>query len=246
MRYSLSAFLSVLALALLPVGGNIFGAFLSEVSRTPKWVVGAALHAAAGVAIALVTIDLAPRIIDTTPTWLFLTLFAAGALLSYFFARVAVRLTRSLKGGSSGAWMVYMATSADLLSDGLMTGASAAVSAELGLLLALSQVVANIPGGFATIGNFKGQGIARRTRYIAAASFVAPVIIGVSIGYVGLKDASEAAQNAALAVIVGILLVTTVEDLVPEADKPGASRPISTTAFVGGFAFFALLAAYLA
>lgn len=142
--------------------------------------------------------------------------------------------------------MVYMATSADLLSDGLMTGASAAVSAELGLLLALSQVVANIPGGFATIGNFKSQGVARGTRFIAAASFVAPVIVGVSIGYVGLRDASEPAQSAALAVIVGILLVTTVEDLVPQADKPGASRPVSTTAFVGGFAFFALLAAYLA
>lgn len=241
----MNGFLAVLALAVLPVGGNIFGAIVSEVSRTPKWVIGAALHAAAGVAIALVSVDLVPRIIDTTATWLFLTLFGVGALLSYAFARAAVRLTRHLKGGSAGAWMVYMATAADLLSDGLMTGASAAVSPELGLLLALSQVVANVPGGFATIGNLKSQGVPRFTRFIAAASFVAPVIVGVLIGYGGLRGASEAAQDAALAVIVGILLVTTVEDLVPEADRPGASRRVSTTAFVGGFAFFALLAAYL-
>ena len=238
-------FLTILALALLPVGGNLFGALISELSRTPKWVIGAALHAAAGVAVALVSVDLVPRIIDTTETWLFLALFAAGALLSYLLARIAVRLTKHVKGGSAGAWMVYMATAADLLSDGLMTGASAAVSAELGLLLALSQVVANVPGGFATIGNFKSQDVPRSTRFLAAGSFIAPVVVGVLIGYGALRDASEATQDAALAVIVGILLVTTIEDLVPEADKPGASRPVSTTAFVAGFGFFALLAAYL-
>lgn len=241
----MSAFLSVLVLGLLPVGGNLFGALVSEISRTPKWLIGAALHAAAGVAIALVSVDLVPRIIDTTATWLFLTLFAAGALLSYFLARIAVRLTKHIKGGSAGAWMVYMATAADLLSDGLMTGASAAVSPQLGLLLALSQVVANIPGGFATIGNLKSQAVPGTTRLLAAASFIVPVIIGVSLGYGALREASEATQDAALAIIVGILLVTTVEDLVPQADKPGASRRISTTAFVAGFAFFAFLAAYL-
>ena len=52
-------------------------------------------------------------------------------------------------------------------------------------------------------------------------------------------------QNAALAVIVGVLLVTTIEDLVPEADKPGAPRSISTASLVLGFGFFALLASYL-
>ena len=176
---------------------------------------------------------------------MFMLLFAVGAVLSYFLAKTAVQITKHLKGGSAGAWMVYMATAADLLSDGLMTGASAAVSTELGLLLALSQVVANVPGGFATIGNLKSQGVPRTTRFLAASSFVVPVVVGVSAGYGGLRNAGETTQDAALAVIVGILLVTTVEDLVPQADKPGASRAVSTTAFVLGFAFFAILAAYL-
>ena len=186
------------------------------------------------------------RVLDTTPAWLLVALFAAGAVLSVLLALSVDLLRTRVPSGSTGAWMVYMATAVDLLSDGLMTGASSAVSVELGLLLALSQVVANLPGGFATIANFRAQGVERSVRLLAAASFVAPVIVGATAGFWLLRGAGEAVQDAALAVIVGVLLVTTVEDLVPQADKPGTTRWISTASFVAGFAFFALLAAYLA
>lgn len=241
----MNGFLSVLALALLPAGGNLLGALVAELARAPRWIIGAALHAAAGVAVALVSVDLMPRILDGAPTWAWLTGFAAGALLSFFLSRAAGWIARAVAGGSKGAWMVYMATAVDLLGDGLMTGASAAVSSELGLLLALSQVVANIPGGFATIANFGSQQVGRKIRLLAAASFALPVLIGVTLGYLALRGASEFAQTVALAVIVGMLLVTTIEDLVPQADAPGTARKISTASFVAGFAFFALLAAYL-
>lgn len=161
---------------------------------------------------------------ETAGTCVFLSLFCAGAIVSYFLARGAVWISQKVKGGSGGAWMVYTATSADLLSDGLMTGASTAVSPELGLLLALSQVVANLPAGFATMSNFRAQGVSRRVRLLAAASFTVPVVTGVTVGFMALREASEAAQAGSLAIIVGIMLVTTVEDLVPEADKPGTSR----------------------
>jgi ZIP family zinc transporter len=239
-----NGYLSVLALSLLPLLGNFLGTAVAELSRTPRWVIGAALHAAAGVAVALVGIDLMPRALEATATWLFLILFGAGALVSYLLAQAADWVSRAVQGGSGGAWMVYMATAADLLSDGLMTGASAAVSTELGLLLALSQVVANVPAGFATMSNFRSQDVSRRVRLASAASFAVPVILGVTVGFIALRGASETAQAGALAIIVGILLVTTIEDLVPEADKPGTSRPVSTASFVAGFAFFALLASY--
>ncbi|WP_300974230.1 ZIP family metal transporter [Sphingomonas sp. LHG3406-1] len=241
----MSAYLSVLALALLPVLGNLIGTAAAELSRTPRWVIGAALHAAAGVAVALVSVDLMPRILATTGTLLFLLMFVLGAALAYLLAQAACWVSRRVEGGSAGAWVVYMATAADLLSDGLMTGVSSAVSPQLGLLLALSQVVANIPAGFAALSNFRAQEVPRRTRLLSAASFVIPVIVGVTVGFTLLRGASETAQDAALGVIVGILLVTTIEDLVPEADKPGTKRLVSTAAFVGGFIFFAVLASYL-
>lgn len=241
----MSDFFGILAVALLPAAGNIAGTAVAELAKTPRWVIGAALHAAAGVAVALVSIDLMPRVLETTPAWLLVALFGAGAAFSVLMAQAVKTLRRFVAGGSAGAWMVYMATAVDLLSDGLMTGVSSAVSAELGLLLALSQVVANIPGGFATIANFHAQGVKRSVRLIAAGSLILPVMIGAGVGYYLLRGTGAGVQNAALAVIVGVLLVTTMEDLVPEADKPGASRAVSTSSLVGGFGFFALLASYL-
>ncbi len=74
---------------------------------------------------------------------------------------------------------------------------------------------------------------------------MAPVFIGASLGFWLLRAASVEVQHAALAVMVGVLLLATVEDVVPQADKPGAERWVSTASFAVGFACFALLASYL-
>ena len=138
--------------------------------------------------------------------------------------------------------MVYIAIAADLFSDGLMTGVGSAVSSSLGLLLGLSQVIANIPGGFAAVANFRIEGLERGMRVAIACSFALPIFAGASAGYWLLRDLGLEIQNAGLAFIVGILLLTTVEDTLPQGDKPSPPRLRSTVSFAGGFAFFVLLA----
>lgn len=240
----MSQFTTVLLVALLPAAGGIAGAIIAEIWRTPRWVVGAALHAAVGVAIGLVSVELMPRALDTTPTWLIALLFGAGGGLSVLLSRVVRWLRGPVDESSRGRWQVYATTGADLFSDGLMTGASFAVSSSLGLLLALSQVVGNLPGGFATGANFRHRGLPRPHRLVAAGSYVFPVLVGALLGFFLLRDASSLAQDATLALIAGVLLVTTIEELVPEADRPGTRRWVSTSAFVLGFVFLALLSAY--
>lgn len=240
-------FLKILAVALLPVAGNLAGALLAELTRPPREVVGAALHAAAGVAIALVSVELMPQVLDSAPLWVLVPAFLAGAAFSVGLAR-STRLFSGLAGGGgagAGAWMVYMAVAADLFADGLMTGAGGAVSASLGLLLGLSQVVANIPGGFAAVANFRTEGLGRRARILVAASALVPVVVGVSIGFLLLRGRGEGVQDAALAFIVGVLLLATVEDTLAQGDASKPRRVLSTAAFAGGFAFFALLAGAL-
>ncbi len=241
----MSSFLTVLAIALLPSGGNIIGSLLAESMRTPAWVIGAALHAAAGIAIAVVSFDLMPRILDHLPVWLVATAFVLGAALSVLLAtgvkRLRARFASGEGGGSAGAWMVYMAIAADLFSDGLMTGAGSAVSNGLGFVLAMSQLVANVPGGFATMANFRDEGMPRKRRLIIIATFPLPVFVSALLGFWLLRGAGEVIQNAALAFIVGVLLLATVEDTVPQADEPHPPRWISTISFASGFALFALL-----
>jgi ZIP family zinc transporter len=242
-------FLTVLAIALLPAGGNIAGSLVAESMRTPGWLIGAALHAAAGIAISVVSFDLMPRILDHLPVWMLIAAFLCGAAFSVLLMRgvksLRNRFASGRGGGSAGAWMVYMAIAADLFSDGLMTGVGSAVSSGLGFVLAMSQLVANIPGGFATMANFRDEGVARTRRYIIIATFPLPVFASATLGFWILRGAGETVHNTALAFIVGVLLLATVEDTLPQADEPEPQRWISTVSFAGGFALFGLLSSYL-
>lgn len=92
-----------------------------------------------------------------------------------------------------------------------MAGVGAAVASGLGLLIAVSRSVANIPGGFAATASLAHDGVPRRQRLLVA----------------------------------GLLVVTTIEDVVPEGDaSPRLSRWISTTAFAAGFVGLAVLSTY--
>lgn len=238
----METFAILLACALLPAGGNFLGSVLAESVRTPKWIVGAALHAAAGIAIAVVSIDLMPRILPTTPTWVMATTFLLGAAIALGMALLARKI-----GGAGGgrAWMVCVAVAADLTSDGLMAGVGAAVSGGLGLLIAISQSVANIPGGFAATASLEQDGVSKSRRLWVAGLLAIPVIISCGLSFWLLRDASPAAQNAALMVVAGLLLVATIEDVVPEGDaSPRLPRWVSTAAFAAGFVGLAMLSTY--
>ena len=114
----------VLLYALLPFVGNAIGAALAESVRTPRWVTGAALHAAAGIAIALVSVDLFPRVLGQLPIWQIVIGFLLGAGASVGLAHLVTVLQRNRGlAGQRTAWLVFSAIAADLVSDGLITGA---------------------------------------------------------------------------------------------------------------------------
>ena len=64
-----------------------------------------------------------------------------------------------------------------------MVGTGSTISAGLGLLIALGQLRANMPEGFATLAAFKRQQISRRKRLWLAASLSATVPVGATFGY---------------------------------------------------------------
>ena len=239
------AFGTAVGFALLPAVGIIVGCLLAESIRTPKWLIGAALHATAGIAIALVSIDVMPRLLTTSSIWLITLAFLLGAGISVLIAGAWGSFRHRPGRGSVGAWMVYLAVATDLTSDGLMVGTGTAIESQLGFLFAMTQSVANIPGGFAATSNFRDDGMPRRRRLALSASMLAPAVLSAGLGYLVLRGASPTVHSAALAMFVGILLLATVEDVIPQGDEPEPPRWISTTAFAGGFASLALLSGLL-
>lgn len=237
--------LLVILYAMLPVIGHVSGAALALSTRPPRWIAGAALHGSAGIAIALVSMDLMPRIAQHVPGWQMMLYFLLGAFVSVAIAYGINRMQDKSKQKATAAWMVYAAIGADLVSDGMMTGAGFAVTAELGLLLSAAQAIANIPGGFASTANLRFANMKRRRILLAAAGMAIPVLLSAIAGFWLLGDASELVKHAVLMVIVGLLLLATVEDMIPEGDAPKPPRWLSTTAFTLGFIALSLSAEYL-
>lgn len=235
-------FLFITAFAALPVLGNFIGALIAESIAAPRWIIGAALHGAAGVAIALVSFEILPFINAVLPIWAFAAAFIAGAGASLLLAKGIVLLQTGARIRATRAFMVYAVIGADLLSDGLMTGAGGAVALNVGLLLAGAQLFANVPGGFAAAGNLKHYRIPRAHRLAAALIAGAPALVSAILGYAVFRLAAPEIQALALSVIAGVLLLATIEDMVPEGDAPRPPRWSSTLAFAAGFALMAVAA----
>lgn len=239
-----ASLLTLAGFALLPVGGMAMGALAAEWWQLSRHAMGGVLHAAAGVAVAVVSVELMPRILEDIAPWQLVAGFVLGAAASVAMMKGAKRVSSNIELGGTGPWKVYLPVAVDLLGDGLMIGIGSAVSGGLGLLLGMSQVVANVPGGFAAIANLRNKGMSRSVRMGAIASLAVPVFVGAGIGFWLLRGQATSVQNTALAFVVGMLLLATIEDLVPEADAPHTRRTVTTASFAAGFVFFALIALY--
>jgi len=133
----------------------------------------------------------------------------------------------------------------DLFSDGIMIGTGSAVSFGLALLLAFGQVAADIPEGFAVVANFKNNGVPRLQRLAISAAFTVPILLGTTLSFLLVRGRSETVQFSFLTFTAGVLVTVVVEEVIPEAHRPGEESRVATLCLVGGFALFALLAAYL-
>ncbi len=242
----MNEYLTALTLAALPAVGNFFGGLLSEAVHVSQRTLGLALHAAAGIVLAVVGIELMPEALEAEPPWVVLLAFVAGGV---FFIAIdhAIGLIKNRFGTgrtSAAPWTIYFGVAVDLFSDGVMIGTGSTIALSLALLLALGQVPADIPEGFATIATFKKQNVPRRSRLLLAASFALPIFLGTTIGYWAVRGQPAIVKLSLLAFTAGILLTVVVEEIVPEAHEDDEAR-FAALMLVGGFALFALIATYL-
>lgn len=242
----MSGWLNALLLAMMPALGNFAGGVLAEFIPVSRRTLSFALHTAAGIIFAVVAVELIPTAMSGGPPWMMILAFVGGGL---FFlavdAGIEIAAKRTGRGAEgTGPWAIFFGVAVDLFSDGMMIGAGSTLSVSLGLLLALGQVPADIPEGFATIATFRNQGASRRTRILLSAAFMVPVLLGATVGYWVVQGQPDVVKLALLAFTAGILLTVTVEEMIPEAHE-GPDNRWATLGLIGGFALFAFLSSYL-
>lgn len=249
--------LLILGLALLPPAGNFAGGLVAEYWKPSARLLNWALHAASGIVIAVVAVELMPRALQGLAGWWIAASFVAGGLAYILIETVLDRLqegggseqekgsSSKGEGGRTRMWMIYVAVAVDLSSDGLLLGTGSAVSVTLGLVLAAGQVLADLPEGYAVIANFRDKGVSRVRRILLSASFAFFTVGTALLAYFILRDANEPVQMAALIFAAGLITVAAMEDMVEEAHSAREDTRRSVLAFVGGFALFTLVSAGL-
>ena len=240
-------YLVVLSLALLPAFGNFLGGVIAELFDVSQRNLNRALHTAAGIVIAIVAVELMPEALKATSAWVIALSFSLGGVIYVVIQAIIDHLLEQKTGspGRTGMWMVYVAVAVDLFSDGLMIGVGSSVSSSLALVLALGQVLADVPEGFATIANFKDKGVPRVKRLLLSASFAAPVLFSAILGFFLLRGQGATLKMGCLVFTAGLLTVGAIEDMISEAHEAAEDRGSSVLAFTGGFVLFTLVSAYL-
>lgn len=235
----------ILGLALLPAVGNFLGGLLAEVTRPSPKAVSLALHAAVGLIFAIIATELLPGASQVLSGWLVGTAFIAGGLLYVAADSLASRLSSGGGAGGKRMWLIYAAVMVDLASDGIVIGSGGAVAVGLAVKLALGQVLADLPEGYATASALQANDVPRRKRIWMMASFAIPVLATAAFTHLVLKDASEAWKFGALAAIAGLLALAAMEDMLGEAHENSKDAKPASLAFVGGFALFVFVSAGL-
>jgi ZIP family zinc transporter len=233
---------TALLFALLPAAGNFVGGLIAEVlpasSAWRNWT----LHAAVGVVLAVVSVEIIPEALTTLAGWQIAVAFGAGGL---FYLGIDAVVASRATAQRSKMWMIYIAVAADLFGDGLMIGTSSTLTADLALVLAIGQVLADVPEGAASILTFRANDINRRRRLLLSASFVIPALAGAALSYALLRGRPESWQLMGLVGTAGLFSVAVIEDMISDAHEAEPDNRTSTVALLAGFAAFVLVSAGL-
>ena len=229
----------VVGLALRPAAGNFAGGVLADWLQPSQRLLNLSLHAAAGVILAVIAVEVMPEALPVAPAWLLALAFVGGGAAYLAMEAGVERWQRTKEGGAgTGAWMVYVAVATDLIGDGLLIGAGSAVSLELALVLALGQVLADLPEGFAVLANFRDKGVGRVRRLLISGSFVIPVVGAALLAYFLLCDQGEVVQMTALVFVAGLYTLAAVEDMLRETHESAEDSRWSAVSLIAGFALF--------
>ncbi len=236
----------VIGLALLPGLGNLAGGMVAEFVRTTPRLLNLALHAASGIVIGVIAIELMPEGLDNLAGWWIAASFAAGGAAYVGAESLIENMKPSQKGdGSTGMWMIYVAVAIDLSGDGLMIGSGSAVGASLAIVLAAGQVLADFPEGYSVVANLREKKVSRGRRIAVSLSFPVYCLGAALIAWFLLRNAPDAAKYFALSFVAGLLTVAAVEDMLKEAHEAAGDNRLSALAFIGGFVLFTLVSAEL-
>lgn len=224
-------------LVAFPVAAGATGGVVA-VLRTPSpAIVSGVQHLAAGIVLAAVAGEVLPELREHGPLWLIVIGFATAVVMLL----VMSRFEGNDEAGAGAVPIGFLAVvGVDLLIDGLLVGASAAVSTETATIITVALTAEVLFLGIAVALQLVRAGMGRFAAAAITAGLSLVVAVGAILGAAVLADASPSALTFVLAFAAAALLWLVVEELLVEAHEVPERPWMAAMFFVGFLALFCL------
>lgn len=239
-----SPILTALIYAVIPSIVAVVGTVGATFWQPNEAVRSALLHFAAGVAFAVVAVELLPRVMRGTEAlpWV-LAGFGAGILIMLGLRWLENRMEPA-EGSEAGkrSWPLGLIGSGaiDQVLDGILLGIGITAGEALGALLSLSMTVEDLTFALAIASGF-GATRGMRWQKIGTAAGLGALLVAASVvASIALGGLNRNAVKLLLALSAAALLYVVTEQLLVEAHEKMRSSLLATTFFVG-FLFIMVL-----
>ncbi|MBR9680212.1 MAG: ZIP family metal transporter [Candidatus Altiarchaeota archaeon] len=219
--------------------GQTLGALIGIIRKPSKAILQWSLAFAASMMISITFLNLIPEaLIFTTPliivlSFVFgvLTLVLAEKILPHFHPELFNNPDNSM---AKSIAMLVVGMGLHNIPEGLAVGAGFAASSSLGIAIAISMTIQDVPENIAVIIPIYNYLKNRLTSFLLVAGTVLFQLFGFLFGFFVLKDANPAFIGMALAAAGGFMFHISIDELIPAA-KINENKKLGWFGLISGF-----------
>ncbi len=202
--------------------GQTLGSLIGLIKKPGKVALYGSLSFAASMMIAISFVQLIPEGLKYAPLFLIAISFFVGIAIMWTVDRLLPHINPELikkekPSVKRSVTMLVIGIALHNIPEGLAIGAGFAITAELGIVIALAIAIQDLPENIATIVPLYSITKKKAKSFIILISTVLFEVAGFILGYLALKGTSLSWLGASLALAAGFMVYISVEELIPSA-----------------------------
>ena len=202
--------------------GQTLGSLIGLTKKLGKVALYGSLSFAASMMIAISFLQLIPEGLKYSPLFLIAISFFVGIAIMRIVDRLLPHINPELikkekPSVKRSVTMLVIGIALHNIPEGLAIGVGFAITAELGIAIALVIAIQDLPENIATIVPLYGMTKKKAKSFIILITTVLFEVAGFLIGYLALKGTSLSWLGASLALAAGFMVYISVEELIPSA-----------------------------
>jgi len=202
--------------------GQTLGSLIGLIKKPGKVTLYGSLSFAASMMIVISFFQLIPEGLEYTPVILIAISFFAGIAIMRIVDRLLPHINPELikkekPSVKRSVTMLVIGIALHNIPEGLAIGVGFAITAELGIAIALAIAIQDLPENIATIVPLYGLIKKKVKSFIILITTVLFEVAGFFLGYLVLRGLSLDWLGASLALAAGFMVYISVEELIPSA-----------------------------